>query len=64
LERLASNVKKFFEEYYKKLFDDLKAIENQFSIKMNVYVVTEKKILMLRHSSSPSNILFSVKLRR
>jgi len=63
LDRLAGTVKKLFEEYYKTTtknyqgvdFDDLEAIESHFSVKINVYVATEKKVQMVRHSQSKLN---------
>jgi ribosomal protein L30E len=60
---LAGTVKKLFEEYYKTStknyqgvdLNELEAVESHFSVKINVYIFTEKKVKMVRHSQSKLN---------
>lgn len=70
LDRLAGTVKKLFEEYYKTStknyqgidIDELEAVESHFSVKINVYVATEKKVQMVRHSQSNLNDIMNLNL--
>ena len=59
LDRLSTIVKKLFEDYYKRSFnnyqgvdeEELDSIENHFLIKVNIYKTTEKNAVMVRHSN-------------
>ncbi len=70
LDRLAGTAKKLFEQYNKTStknyqgvdFDELEAIESHFSVKINVYVATEKKVQMIRHSQSKLNDIMNLNL--
>jgi hypothetical protein len=70
LDRLDGTVKELFKEYYKNTpknyqgvdEDELEAIENHFSIKINVYVATEHKVQMARHFQSNFNDIMNLNL--